>query len=202
MIKDSVICTTYFSKKPHPNDPNDKWVVGRNKDGTVIQNDIKYIAPWYNSVSSLGLDGIVFFDNLDQEFINKYSTDKIKFIRTNTSDYSNNDWRFFVYRDFLTDNKYNNVFLTDGSDVTVIQDPSLIIEQYSYIDYFLCKDSINLYQFPFLDIHQQAKWNNSEWFLKYCLSLPLINMGVIGANYSNIIEFLKNFCQTLAKKNC
>lgn len=199
MIKDSIICTTYFSKKPHPNDPNDKWVIGRNSDGTVIQNDIKYIEPWYNSINNLDLDGIVFYDNLEDTFIKKYQTDKIKFIKTHTSIYSNNDWRFFVYRDFFHDNKYNNIFLTDGSDVTVVKNPSEIIELYKYIDFFICKDSIPLSEFPFLQIHQQVKWNNFDWFLKYYKLLPLINMGVIGGNYNNIEQFLALFCQTRIK---
>lgn len=193
----SVICTTYFSQKIHPNDPTDAYVSGRAQDGRVIQNDIKYIEPWYNSINQLGLNGIVFYDNLTEEFVQKYQTDKISFIKVNPSIYSNNDWRFFVYRDYFEGhNAYDSIFLTDGSDVTVVRDPSNIISDYRYIDFFVCKDSILLSQFPYIQIHDQAKWDNLHWFLKYHKTLPLINMGVIGGNYYNMMEFLNNFCET------
>lgn len=196
MANNSIICTTYFSKKPHPNDPNDQWVVGRNSDGTVIQNDIKYIAPWYNSIKNLDLNGIIFYDNLTDEFIEKYETSKIHFVQVNTSDYSNNDWRFFVYRDYFSKHKYDSVFLTDGSDVSVVNNPNDILKKYPHIDFFLCKDSILLGEFPYLHVHDQAKWENLPWFIKNIKKLPLINMGVIGGNFDNIRQFLNNFCET------
>lgn len=195
-MNNTVICTTYFSKKPHPNDPNDQFVKGRTTDGTVINNSIQYIEPWYESITKLNLYGIVFYDNLDNDFIKKYKNQYINFIKVNISYYSNNDWRFFVYRDFLKDNQYEHIFLTDGSDVSVVKDPSEIISEYKYIDYFLCKDSIFLNEFPYLKIHEEAEWENINWFAKNQTILPLINMGVIGGSYTNIQEFLNYFCQT------
>jgi len=195
----SVICTTYFSKKIHPNDPNDQAVTGRTADGTVINNDIQYIKPWYESISKLGLNGIVFYDNLEQDFVDKYKTDTIDFIKVETSSYSNNDWRFFVYRDYFTNKDYDNIFLTDGSDVTIVKNPDEIVSEYSNIDFFLCKDSITLAEFPYLQVHQQVKWMNTEWFYKNHHSLPLINMGVIGGRSENILNFLDLFCQARIK---
>ena len=95
-MNNSVIFTTYFSEKIHPNDPNDQWVVGKTNDGRVLQNDIKYIAPWYNSIDKLGLQGVVFYDNLTPSFIDTYQKENIQFIKVSPSDYSYNDWRFFV----------------------------------------------------------------------------------------------------------
>lgn len=200
-VSDSVIFTTYFSHKKHPNNPNDKWVVGKTEDGRVLQNDINYILPWYNSINNLGLNGIVFYDNLTPGFITKYQTDNIKFVKTTPSDYSNNDWRFFVYREFLRENRYDNVFLTDGSDVTVVKDPSQIITDYSDTDLFVCKDSIKLRDFGYIDLHKQAKWENYSWFAMEHLKgkLDLINMGVIGGKFDNIVDFLDKFCVTRLK---
>jgi hypothetical protein len=197
MIKNSIICTTYFSKKEHPNSPNDTAVIGRDKDGRVLQNTIKYIEPWYNSIKNLNLHGLVFYDNLTDDFIDQYQTDSIRFVKVQPSEYSNNDWRFFCYRDYLENHEYASVFLTDGSDVSIVKDPHGIVQTYGdYIDFFLCKDSILLNEFPYIHIHDQAKWDNLQWFLKNAKTLPLINMGVIGGNYNNIKEFLKHFCET------
>jgi hypothetical protein len=193
---DSVILTSYFSVKKHPNDPNDSWVIGREADGRVSQNDFKYIEPWYNSINKLGLEGRIFYDNLSDEFVQKYSTDKIKFVRVETSQYSNLDWRWFCYRNYLEENKFDNVFLTDGSDVAVVKNPSKIILDYNDIDLFVCKDSIKLSQFPYIQVHQQANWENLGWFLICQNNADLINMGVVGGTYNNILEFLNKFCET------
>lgn len=192
----SVILTSYFSKKIHPNDPNDPAVIGRSHDGRVLQNDFKYIQPWYESVNKLGLEGRIFCDNLSEDFISKFTTDKIKFINVEVSEYSNNDWRFFCYKKFLEENKFDNVFLTDGSDVTIVKDPSAIFSDYKNIDFFVCKDSIKLKDFPYITVHEKSDWDLLSYFLICQNHWDLINMGAIGASYKNIILFLEKFCKT------
>ena len=190
----SVILTSYFSKKKHPNSSSDNHVIGREKDGRVIQGSIKYIEPWYNSVCDLNIEGRVFYDDLSDEFIKEYETDKIKFIKVEISDYSNNDWRFFCYRNFLEENKFDSVFLSDGSDVTVVKDPSEIVNSTNH-DLYVCKDSIKLDEFPYLGFHKSQDWDD---YVLMCLNKtrwPLINMGVLGGSYKNIIDFLNIFCE-------
>lgn len=192
----SVIFTAYFSQKKHPNDPNDQAVIGRDNDGRVLQNSIKYIEPWYNSVDKLKINGVIFYDNLEKDFIKKYQTDLIRFVKVDISEYSNNDWRFFCYRKYLEDNPVDSVFLSDGSDVIVVKEPSDILEKYPETDIFVCKDSIKLFQFPYIPIHREAKWDGYIYFLLNQHKLDLINMGVIGGNYDNIMDFLDKFCLT------
>lgn len=195
-MSNSVICTTYFSQKIHPNDPNDRDVIGRTEDGRVKQNDIQYIEGWYNSVNKLKLNAVVFYDNLSDEFVSQYETEYVKFIKSSPGVWSNNDGRFFCYLDFLQKNKYDNVFLTDGSDVTVVQDPGKIVEDFSETDIFLCKDSIPLSVFGnYLNVHAHFRWSNYFWFdIQMKKGIDLINMGVIGGNYANVVEFLEKFC--------
>jgi hypothetical protein len=195
----SALITSYFSKKVHPNNPQDSWVAGRGADGRVIQNSIDYIKPWYNSVKSLGLNGFVFHDNLSDEFIYEYETENIKFIKVHPSEYSNNDWRFFCYRNFLEDNKFDNVFLSDGSDVIVVQDPNEIVSKYPDFDLFVCRDSLMLEEFPYIEFHERYKLENLFYFLINKNRLELINMGVIGGSYSNVMQFLNHFCTTRIK---
>lgn len=192
----SVILTSYFSKKIHPNFPDDDAVIGRCSDGRVLQNDFLYIEKWYNSILKLDLEARIFCDNLVDNFINKYTTDKIKFIKVNTSEYSNNDWRFFCYKNYLENNKFDCAFLTDCSDVIVVKTPSDILKEYPDKDYFICRDSIFLNQFGYMELHKKAGWDNYMWFLLSQSRLELINMGVIGANYENILLFLNKFCET------
>ena len=129
------LLTSYFSKKVHPNDPKDSYVIGRNADGCVSNNEINYIKPWYESVDKLKLNGFVFHDNLSDEFVEQYTTDKIKFIRVEDSQYSNLDYRWICYEKFLEDNFYDYVFLTDCSDVSIVKDPlSLFLEFNTFIE--------------------------------------------------------------------
>lgn len=195
-MSNSVILTSYFSIKEHPNDPNDNCVIGRAENGKVIQNDIKYIHPWYESINRLGLNGVVFYDNLTDEFVKTYETDCVKFLKVDVSEYSNNDWRFFVYRNFLQKNSYDSVFLTDGSDVSVVKDPHRIVMDYPETNLFVCKDSIKLADFGYLDVHSMFGWDNYTWFAIEHMKrkLDLINMGVIGGKYSDILDFLDKFC--------
>ncbi len=194
----SVILTSYFSKKKHPNSPRDKHVIGREEDGVVTQNDIKYIEPWYNSVRNLNIEGRVFYDNLSEEFVEEYQTDKIKFIYSDScsQNYSNLDYRWFCYRDFLKDNKLDSVFISDCSDVSVAKNPSQVFEDHSSYDYFLCKDSTPFYRFPYFDVHKRYGWPHYLELLLKKNSFDLINMGVVGGLYNNIIDFLDKYYDT------
>lgn len=189
----TALLTSYFSKKVHPNSPSDSHVVGRNPDGRVSNNEISYIEPWYKSVNKLDVNGFVFHDDLSDQFVKDYTTDQIKFIKVEPSIWSNLDYRWICYESFLAEKNFDYVFLTDCSDVTVVKDPATLCEEMSDYDYFLCEDSIMLGQFPYLDFHQHFNLDNSVWFMLNQNNLKLINMGVVGGNYENVMHFLKTF---------
>ena len=193
-----VVCTSYFTLKPHPNDPKDAAVVGRGEDGFVLKDSILYIAPWYDSMCDLGLDGRVFYDGLSDRFVERYTTDKIKFVKCTPSDYSNNDWRFHCYLNHFTNNdeQFDSIFLTDGSDVIVVKDPGNIISEFPETKLFVCKDSVKLNEFPYLSFHDQYKLPGRIKFLLNGNRWDLINMGVIGGTRENILEFLQEFWDT------
>lgn len=191
----TVILTSYFSKKKHPNHPGDKDVVGRGSDGFVENDSIQYILPWYNSVNGTSAKGFVFHDNLSDSFVLENTTENIKFIKVPDSIYSNNDYRFYCFRDFLLENQFDVVFHTDASDVTVINDPQELIKKYPNIDYFTCKDSIMLNQFgDYMSVHRHFNFEDSMNFMLNIKRWDLINMGVIGGSYKKMVEFYKMFC--------
>jgi hypothetical protein len=192
-MKSTVLFTSYFSKKIHPQF-GDPHLEGVSDDGRVKQNDISYIQRWYESVKALGLNARIFCDNLSQEFIQKYETDKIKFVPVDTSDYSYNDWRFFCYRDYLVENHFDYVFMTDSSDVIVASDPSKIFESFPDIQYFVGKDSIKLHEFPYVNNHNALGFDNYFLFFINQYEWDLINVGAIGARYEDIVRFLNMMC--------
>ena len=191
-----LILTSYFSKKKHPNAPNDSHVVGRTEDGTVASNEISYIRPWYESVKKLETKGVVFHDDLSAQFVEEYSTDLISFEKVGDFEYSNNDFRFFCFDKYLDSNpSFDCVFHADASDVTVVKDPSSLIIDTPDITYFACKDSIKLHQFNYMWAHEKYNFDDRVQFLLNYNIWDLINMGVIGGRYDDMKSFYRRFCE-------
>lgn len=191
----TLILTSYFSSKPHPNDPSDNAVVGRGPDGRVIQQNIDYIKAWYDSIHDSGVRAVVFHDELSDEFVEKHSSENVSFKKVEVGEYSNNDWRFFCFHDFLSNikEKPDIVFHTDGSDVRVIKDPSELINSLPDFSYFCCQDSIPLNAFPYMKVHDHFNWGDRFNFMLNYNDWDLINMGVIGGNYEDMLLFYSKF---------
>lgn len=194
-----VILSSYFTEKIHPNDIGDSHVVGRMENNHVKKDFFPYIEDWYNSIVKNNLNAVLFCDGLSNEFIEKYQTKKIKFIQVDPFIYSNNDYRFFCFRNYLENNKFDYVFHTDASDVVVVQDPEKLLDHFREYSYYTCKDSIKLNQFPYINIHEKYRWEDKIKFLINYNSWDLINMGVVGGKYEDMLLFYKKFCETRIK---
>ena len=191
-----VILTSYFTKKKHPNHHQDLDVVGRNDKGFVDNNNFNYIKKWYNSVIKLKLNGVVFHDDLSEDFVDKYTNQYIKFEKVGESNWSNNDYRFYCWRDYLRDKDYDWVFHNDVSDVVVVKDPTGLIKNHSEYKYFVCKDNFPLEgpAFTYLRVAEIAKLEGQYWFLMNS-QLPLLNMGVVGGKLEDMKNFYEKFCE-------
>jgi hypothetical protein len=201
----TLIATSYFSAKKHPQF-GDPHLEGVESTGFVKNNTISYIGKWYDSVKALGVHGRIFCDNLEDDFVKEYTTDKIEFVKVSPSDYSNNDWRFFCYLDYFKDVECETLFFTDGSDVTVVKDPAeLLVRDETF---FLCKDTMKLDSFAYgpirrpriyVDMHEQFGWDDQFRFRLNHHTWDLINMGVIGGRYIDIMDFLGKFVDVRTK---
>lgn len=191
----TLILSSYFSIKPHPNEPGDTAVIGRGADGHVPTSDIRYIKKWYDSIISTNLNAVMFHDSLTDEFVGEYSNKNVSFIKVKPSDYSNNDFRFFCFNNYLNSIKVRPdcVFHTDASDVVVIKDPGSLVNDNDSIDYFTCKDSIKLEGFPYVRMHEKFDWEDNLLFLINQQEWDLINMGVIGGKFDKMLKFYREF---------
>jgi len=196
-IMDALILTSYFTKKRHPNDPNDSHVIGRNKDLKVDNDSFEYIQKWYDSIIVNKLKAVVFHDDLSSEFVNKYQNEFVTFVKVDDSIYSNNDYRFFCFFDYLSaiEAKPDIVFHTDASDVVVVKNPISLIESNSDYDLFACKDSIKINQFPYLKVHRHFNWSDEFLFMANYNKWDLINMGVVGGKFQDMLEFYQKFVE-------
>jgi hypothetical protein len=190
----SVILSSYFTKKIHPNSVDDKHVVGRMENNHIQKDYFPYIEKWYNSILDKNLNAVLFYDGLSDDFVSKYETDKIKFQKVGGFEYSNNDYRFFCFRNYLEKNKFDTVFHTDASDVVVVKNPEPLVKGLKKYSYFTCKDSIPLSEFPYLKVHQEFNWEDNIKFILNNNSWDLINMGVVGGSYEDMLLFYESFC--------
>ena len=196
-MKNGVVLTSYFTQKPHPNDPRDAHVIGRQPNGYIPNNSFEYIEKWYNSLSDLKINSIIFHDDLSEKFTKKYTNDYINFIKVERQEvhYSNNDWRFFCFKEYLDSNLFDWVVHADVSDVVAVKNPSDLFLEFPEFDFYACKDAIKLNQFPYLQFHNSIGWKTDFKCLGQHDKWDLINMGVIGGSYENMKLFYDTFCE-------
>jgi len=175
-----IILSSYYTTKPDP-----------QKDKYINNNNFEYIKYFYNSIKKHNLNCVIFHDNLNDNFIDMYTTDKILFIKINLDQYkrtSLNDIRFYVYYEYIKNNDINNVIFTDISDVIVINNPFDNYIQKNYI--YICKDRNRTLNHYWVKNKIEQAYNKSI-FNDISMDNILLNAGVIGGYKDIIIKFLK-----------
>ena len=136
---------------------------------------------------------LIFYDNLDSSFINNYNNPSIIFIKVeDCNSYNPYDYRWFIYHNFVENNKdqINNIFFTDISDVIIRTSPFPFIKKHSiYVgdEYFhpwenwWALERNSYYEKNISDFNTIYKKNKSNIFL---------NAGIIGGDINIISKFL------------
>lgn len=172
----NLVLSNYFTTKKDPQ---------RNKNWDT--DNYGLISGWYESIIKLNLKGIIFYDSLSENFINKYSLENISFIKyIPNSLFTLNDERFICWLEFLKkNNNIEKVFTTDLFDVKFIRNPfDLFDEKYKiYADKLniLIRNNKNRVH-QMLMLYGKVYFGN-EW---------LINAGVIGGKRNDIIFLFQN----------
>jgi len=94
------------------------WYTGRDDPQRHQKRNASFdhIHMWYNSLVKHDLCGVLFHDCFDDEFVDRYTTDKIQFIRDDNirnQSLSPNDYRYVKFNQYLKKNRYDLVFTTD-----------------------------------------------------------------------------------------
>jgi hypothetical protein len=168
---------------------------------TILQhNDFSLVKEWADSIKFQQLKGIIFHNNFSAETCITHQNDHLQFVHVNHSQCFNpNVFRYIVYRDFLR--KYspqiNNVFVTDVSDVVLLQNPFLqpLFEQHR--NSIFCGDENKMLQNDWMDAHSTHLRSKIPDFMQYeaaFKSATLLNCGIIGGN----IKVMQPFIEQLA----
>jgi len=125
-----VVFGSFFSSKKDPQ---------RN---IKIATCFDYLKFWYESIHASNIHAVLFYDNLDDDFVTKYTTNLFSFHKVSKEELNDNlfpaEWRFIAYYNYLKSHthKYDYIVLTDISDVIINRNPLEFMIQYPEKDIF------------------------------------------------------------------
>ena len=191
----NIITSCFFTSK---NDP---------QRFSRLPNTFDPIKAWYDSIMEAGLNGILFYDTLDDKTVNTYSNESIKFIKDDSyaeQPFSAAEHRWTLYKEYFKNNLHDNIFATDCTDVLVKSDP------FSDIKFLINEDSF------FIGKEDKPKTNRlNQWMIRqfnYCypndsdintlaLDQPVLNCGIVGGAYENFIKITSLMSEEILRIN-
>lgn len=180
-----IILSNYFTTK---NDPQRKK--SREKDNP------KLVYNWIKSLTDLDLKGIIFYDSLSDNFINKYSNNNVTFLKYNLkTNWSLNDERFLCWFNYIikNQNSYTRIITTDLFDVSFNKNPFELIKDKNKL-YVGCNSGRLIKNNSFIKkkmfkIYKKIYYNDKE----------SVNAGVIGGYTNNISLLFKEMINDFYK---
>jgi hypothetical protein len=170
------VLTTYFTSEKDPQSSN----IWSNDDFTIIKK-------FYDSIVEHDLNCIILIDNSSDAFIEKYKTDKIQFVRCDSSGLNMIDIRWKLYHDLLSQNTdISSAFFLDVSDVVILKNPFNYIQP----DKIYCGDEEIINQESQWMLRRYKLLSNKEIDneLKKYLDKKVINAGILGGNRDYLID--------------
>jgi len=150
-----------------------------------LPDDHNYISSWYKSVISNNLKCIVFHNELSQDFIINYP--ECRFIKVINPGLNLYDFRWYMFKN-LHDIDFDNIFLTDISDVELVKNPFLQTE-YNQDDIFCGDEQYSMNTWPMLFADEKFK-ELPEWDNIINSGNVLLNAGIVGGSRSVVIHYI------------
>jgi hypothetical protein len=178
-----------------------------NRNETLHDDSYELVRAWAESIADKKLHGIIFHNNFSAETCLNHENEFISFIRVNYNPAFNpNVFRYFVYRDFLEKNadRFDNLFVTDVSDVTLMNNP--------FTDHFFtenpstlfCGDEPKILNNDWMNDHSTHLRNNLADYAAYeqkFAEATLLNCGIIGGKAALFFEFIQQLCDIHERGN-
>ncbi len=170
-----------------------------NRNNTLQSDDYSLVKDWADSITALNLQGVIFHNNFTGKTVSTFQSENVVFVEIKYSNQFNpNIFRYFAYRDFL--DQYpaiENLFITDISDVVVVQNP---FEQALFsknTEKIFCGDEPKQLDNEWINNHSnhlRSKISDYASYEKKFADETLLNCGIIGANRKIMTEFLNELC--------
>lgn len=194
----NVIFTAYFTT-----------IYDKNREFNTPKDDYNYMYPLYSSCKKLNLQLIIFYDDLSDDFVNKYTCDKIIFKKVDMKrweDYEPHDIRIMVLEEYLRKNEFGYIFLTDIRDVYVNKDPFIIYRNNDNKNKLCLQQDVdetigeNIWaNIIFCRIHNVDKIGKT--ILSKYVDKRLMNCGIIGGSYVMFYVFIERMAFKISELN-
>lgn len=178
-----------------------------NRNTTLADDAYELVQEWAESVAKVNLRGIIFHNNFSEETCLRYENEHISFIRVNYNPQFNpNVFRYFVYRDFLSQCKdpIRGVFVTDVSDVTLAQNPFDDSFFKNNLSSLFCGDEPTTLANEWMLAHATHLREQIKDYAMYeerFAAASLLNCGIMGGAFPLIFDFLEQLCVLHATYN-
>ena len=167
-----------------------------NRSNTLADDDFSIVADWANSITQMGLNGIIFHNNFSEKTCELYESKHIQFVKIEyDTRFNPNVFRYIIYASFLKNyaHQIKNIFLTDVSDVIVLKNP---FEDNFFIDnpsYIFCGDEPTFLDNEWMQLHAKHLRDQIADYANYELEFKhhtLLNCGIIGGAITVMHPFI------------
>jgi hypothetical protein len=177
-----------------------------NRNETLATDDYKSIEAWCKSIIALNLTGIIFHNNFSATFCAQHTNNNITFIKVAyNANYNPNVFRYLVYQNYLkTNTTIANLFITDVSDVVVVQNPFETDFFKNNTGKIFCGDEPKKLDNEWMQAHSTHLRNNIEDYAAYEKQYEnaiLLNCGIIGGNINIMRPFINKLAAVHKKYN-
>ena len=181
-----------------------------NRNELLADDNFEIIREWAQSIIKLQLKGIVFHNNFSEETVKTYQNDYLSFIKVSYPSVLNaNAYRYLIYKDFLAAHfdKIDQLFVTDISDVVVIQNPFIAPLFVNHPNDLFCGDELEVLDNEWMQNHNTHLRNSITDFAAYEAlnkTQTLLNCGIIGGSFKvmkTLMDQLSNIHATYTIHN-
>ena len=171
-----------------------------NRNEAIAEDDFSRIKDWYDSVLKLQLRGIIFHNTFSQQTVETYQNEQVTFVAVDYDKHFNaNVFRYLIYQDFIRQygHKISNLFVTDISDVVVVQNPFIQPLFLANPDTLFCGDEPETLDNEWMQNHSTHLRNSMPGFADYeqkNQKETLLNCGIIGGS----VEVMRALMDSLA----
>jgi hypothetical protein len=171
-----------------------------NRNTLLANDDFNLIQAWASSIAKQQIKAIVFHNNFSKKTIQQFASNYIQFIEVEADTvYKPNVNRYFIYKDYLSrfGHTIDNLFVTDITDVLLLQNPfeQRVFQQHA--QYLFCGDEPTVLQNEWMQLHSTSFRNTIAGYKEYeekYTNEVLLNCGIIGGNTALVTTFINELC--------
>ena len=171
-----------------------------NRSTTLQDDDYELVRAWAESVATAKLHGVLFHTGFSEQTCLTHTNEFISFVKiTHDPRFNPNVYRYLVYLHFLEKQAHapTNVFVTDVSDVTLINNPFISPLFIQSPNTLFCGDEPTQLNNEWMQAHGSSLRSQIDDYANFEAQFAketLLNCGIIGGNYPIFFDFLQQLC--------